>query len=128
MLCVLPSAQSWSNLAPDTDICLTILQLHDGIRSHDGMMQTTGAKNQPRLNMCQPAVFRLRLQGTVDESWTEYFGAQSLVVEVDAGGHAVTALTTEPVDQAGLIGIINYVNMLGLPLVSVDCLSTECQK
>jgi hypothetical protein len=136
MLCVLPSAQSWSNLAPlayppgqaDTGICLTTLQLHDGIRSHDGMMQTTGAKNQPRLNMCQPAVFRLRLQGTVDESWTEYFGAQSLVVEVDAGGHAVTALTTEPVDQAGLIGIINYVNMLGLPLVSVDCLSTECQK
>jgi hypothetical protein len=30
--------------------------------------------------------------------------------------------------QAGLIGIFNYVNMLGLPLVSVDCLSTECQK
>ena len=92
------------------------------------MMQRTGAKNQPRLNMCQPAVFCLRLQGAVDESWSDYFGAQSLSIEVDAEGHAVTVLTTEPVDQAGLIGIINYANMLGLPLVSVDCLSIECQK
>jgi hypothetical protein len=30
---------------------------------------------------------------------------------------------TEPLDQAGLIGMINHVNMLGLPLVSVECLS-----
>ena len=92
------------------------------------MMQRTGAKNQPRLNMCQPTVFCIRLQGAVDESWTDYFGAQSLVVEVDAEGDAVTVLTTEPVDQAGLIGIINHANMLGLPLVSVECLSRECQK
>lgn len=92
------------------------------------MMKKTGAKSRPRLNMCQPAVFCVRLQGELGESWTDYFDAQSLSVEVDAEGQTVTVLTTEPVDQAGLIGIINQANMLGLPLVSVDCLSAHCQK
>ena len=92
------------------------------------MMKKTGAKSWPRLNMYQPAVFCVRLQGEVGEGWTDYLDAQSLLVEVDAEGHAVTILTTEPVDQAGLIGIINHINMLGLPLVSVECLSADCQK
>jgi len=92
------------------------------------MMEKAGAKIRPKLNMYQPAVFCLRLQGAVNESWTDYFGAQSLSVEVDAEGHALTILTTEPVDQAGLMGIINHVNMLGLPLLSVECLSADGQK
>jgi hypothetical protein len=90
------------------------------------MMNKTGAKSRPRLNMYQPAVFCVRLQGEVGESWTDYFDVQCLSVEVDAEGHRVTVLTTGPVDQAGLIGIINHVNMLGLPLLSVECLSADC--
>ena len=90
------------------------------------MMKETGSKSRPRLNMYQPAVFCVRLQGEVSESWTDYFDAQSLSVEVDAEGHRVTVLTTGPVDQAGLLGIINHLNMLGLPLVSVECLSADC--
>ena len=92
------------------------------------MMENAGAKRQARLNMYQPAVFCVRLQGEIDESWIDYFDAQSLAVEVDAAGHAVTILRTGPVDQAGLIGIINHVNMLGLPLLSVECLSGDCQE
>ena len=37
----------------------------------------------------------------------------------------VTALMSEPVDQAALVGLINHLNALGLPLVSVECLPTE---
>ena len=90
------------------------------------MMEKPGAGSRPRLNMYRPAVFCVRLQGEVGESWSDYFGAQSLSVEVDAEGHTVTIIMTEPVDQAGLIGMINHVNMLGLPLVSVECLWEDC--
>jgi ATP/maltotriose-dependent transcriptional regulator MalT len=38
-------------------------------------------------------------------------------------GACRTTLVSEPIDQAGLIGMINHVNMLGLPLVSVECVS-----
>ena len=89
------------------------------------MMKTQRGKDRPRLNMYEPAVFAIRIQGELDEDWSEYFGAQSLSVEADEAGFPVTALMSEPVDQAALVGLINHLNALGLPLVSVECLPTE---
>jgi hypothetical protein len=76
-----------------------------------------------KLNMYAPAVFVIRIQGEIGEDRAEYFGARTISTERGAAGFPVTILTTEPVDQAGLVGLINHVNMLGLPLVSVECLS-----
>ena len=73
--------------------------------------------------MYDPAVFAIRIQGEIGEDWAEYFGARTISTEQGAAGSPVTVLMTEPLDQAGLIGMINHVNMLGLPLVSVECLS-----
>ena len=73
--------------------------------------------------MYAPAVFAIRIQGEIGEDWAEYFGARTISVEHCEAGFPVTILTTEPVDQAGLIGMINHVYMLGLPLVSVECVS-----
>jgi hypothetical protein len=75
-----------------------------------------------KLNMYDPAVFAIRIQGEIGEDWAEYFGARTISTERGVTGFPLTVLTTEPVDQAGLIGMINHVNMLGLPLVSVECL------
>ena len=76
-----------------------------------------------KLNMYDPAVFSIRIQGEIGEEWAEYFGARMISMERGEQGFPVTILTTDPVDQAGLIGMINHVNMLGLPLVSVECVS-----
>ena len=76
-------------------------------------------KHRPKLNMYEPAVFNIRIQGEISEDWSEYFGARSMSVELDEAGFPVTILTSEPVDQAGLLGMINHLNMLGLPLASV---------
>lgn len=73
--------------------------------------------------MYDPAVFAVRIQGEIGEDWAEYFGARTISTEQGKAGSLVTVLTTEPVDQAGLLGMINHVNMLGLPLVSVECVS-----
>ena len=73
--------------------------------------------------MYDPEVFAIRIQGEIGEGWAEYFGARTISVERGESGFPVTILTTELVDQAGLIGMINHVNMLGLPLVSVECVS-----
>jgi hypothetical protein len=81
-----------------------------------------------KLNMYDPATFVIRIQGEIGQHWQDYFGAQAVCMEMDRAGYPVTVLTTEPVDQAALIGIINQVNMLGLPLVSVAWLSTESSR
>ena len=73
-----------------------------------------------RINMFDPAVYCIRINGRLGESWLEYFGAQSLSVEVDEAGLNSTTLISEPVDQAALVGMINHLNGLGLPVVSVE--------
>jgi hypothetical protein len=75
---------------------------------------------KPRINMFDPAVFCIRISGKLSERWSEYFGAQSMSVEEDETGLCTTLLISEPVDQAALIGMINCLNGMGLPLVSVE--------
>ena len=82
---------------------------------------------QHKINMFEPAVFSIRINGKLSESWLEYFGAQSLSVEVDEAGLSSTTLISEPVDQAALVGMINHLNGLGLPVVSVECLSASAE-
>ncbi len=82
---------------------------------------------QQKLNMFEPAVFSIRIQGNLGESWSEYFGAQSMSVEVDEAGRISTVLISEPVDQAAMVGIINHLNGLGLPVVSVECVQTPVE-
>ena len=82
---------------------------------------------QPRqeINMYDPAVYRIRVDGKLGESWSDWFSAQSISVQADEAGLCSTTLITEPVDQSALIGIINHLNGLALPLVSVECLSAS---
>lgn len=72
--------------------------------------------------MHERAVFRIRIRGELADDWSDYFGAQSMSLEVDAGGCLSTILTSEPVDQAGLVGMINILNGMGLSVVSIECL------
>ena len=72
-----------------------------------------------KLNMREPAVFRIRIQGELDESWFEHFGAQSTSLETDQAGNKITLIISEPMDQGALVGLVNYLNALGIPLISV---------
>ena len=78
-----------------------------------------------KLTMYDFAVFQVCIRGMLDESWSDYFGTQSMLVEVDEEGDAVTTFTTEAVDQAALVGLINRLNSLGLPLLAVEVLPEE---
>jgi hypothetical protein len=75
--------------------------------------------------MFDPAVFSIRIKGRLRERWSEYFGAQSISVEEDEDGLCTTLLISEPMDQAALVGMINCLNGMGLPLVSVEGVQTR---
>ena len=78
-----------------------------------------------KLTMYDSAVFQVCIRGMLDDSWSDYFGTQSVSVEVDEEGVALTTFTTEAVDQAALVGLINRLNGLGLPLLAVEVLTEE---
>lgn len=76
--------------------------------------------NSQRLNMHESTVFRIRFQGELDGNWCDYFGAQECSLGLDESGTYLTTLISEPMDQSALVGLINNLNALGLPLISVE--------
>jgi hypothetical protein len=75
--------------------------------------------------MSDSAVFRVSIQGILDDNWSSYFGMRSVLTETDEAGVRVTTFVTEAVDQSALVGLINRLSSLGLPLLAVECLSIE---
>ena len=76
-----------------------------------------------KLTMDEHVVFRICIQGVLDESWVDYLGLRAISTQVNEAGIAATFLITEPVDQAALVGLINRLNSLCLPLLAVEYIS-----
>ncbi len=74
-----------------------------------------------KLTMSDPAVFRVCVQGRLDDHWADYFATQSITAAADEAGNVVTTLISEPMDQGALVGLINRLNTLGIPVISVEC-------
>jgi hypothetical protein len=64
----------------------------------------------------QPLVYQIRIEGYLEEQWTDSFGGLTITLEENGD----TLLTGPVVDQAMLHGLLKKVRDLGLPLVSVN--------
>jgi hypothetical protein len=64
----------------------------------------------------QPWRCEIRLEGHLDERWTDWF--EGLTITREANGE--TRLTGPVVDQTALHGLLRKVRDLGLPLISVN--------
>ncbi len=69
--------------------------------------------------MTQPWRYRIRVQGRVSERWTHWFDDMDINVQAGAGPE-VTTLTGAVVDQAALLGLLQKLYTLGLPLMLVQ--------
>jgi hypothetical protein len=77
-----------------------------------------------RLTLYEPATYAIRVQGALDANWSERLGGLRIVV-VRAGEQAVTELSGRLPDQAALVGVLTSLYDLGMPLLSVERLSTS---
>jgi hypothetical protein len=64
----------------------------------------------------QPWRCEIRLEGHLDERWTDWF--EGLTITREDNGE--TRLTGPVVDQAALHGLLRKVRDLGMPLISVN--------
>lgn len=69
----------------------------------------------PDLNLSQPAVYEIRLQGHLGDQWTCWFEGAT-ITHKEIGD---TILLCSVVDQAALHGLLKKIRDLGLPLRSV---------
>ena len=79
----------------------------------------TRSKRQ-RLRQDQPATYRIKIQGRLNETWEEWFGDTTITVKTD-GAIPVTILLSTVADQADLHGVLARIRDIGLPLLLVQC-------
>jgi hypothetical protein len=80
-------------------------------------------KASPHLTLYEPATYAIRVQGALEANWSDRLGGLHIIV-VRAGDQAVTELSGRLPDQAGLIGVLTSLYDLGMPLLSVERVSS----
>ena len=76
--------------------------------------------NQP-LKMDQPARYCIRVQGCIGEPHSDWFNGMELVLDTGDSRPSLTVLTGRVADQAALLGLLQNVYLLGLPILLVRC-------
>ncbi len=72
------------------------------------------------IKMYRPADYCIKVSGAIDQEWFSYHD-NMVVKEMDAGDkRPLTTLTGQVTDQAALMGILNHLYDLQLPIVSVE--------
>jgi hypothetical protein len=71
--------------------------------------------------MHEPVACRIRVQGVLDQTWSDYMGGLTISLDTERGPYPVTTLTGELRDQAALAGVLDHLYNLLMPLISVEC-------
>ena len=68
----------------------------------------------------QPMVYQIRIKGHLGREWTDWFEGLTITLE----GNGETLLTGPVVDQAALYVVLKKVRDVGMPLLSVNRITT----
>lgn len=72
-----------------------------------------------------PATYQIRVQGRIDQVWSDRLEGMLISSHIPAYGPAVTTLIGQVTDQAAVVGVLNTLYELHLPLISVEWLTAE---
>ena len=67
----------------------------------------------------EPVSYKIQVQGHLSQTWADYLGGMAVSTSSE-GERTVTTLSGQAADQAALMGILNSLSDLGLPLLSVE--------
>jgi len=73
----------------------------------------------------RPGNYRIRVQGFLDETWSERLAGMTITTSGKGSLKQVTMLIGQLKDQAELSGVLNTLYELHLPLLSVELLTDE---
>ena len=79
-----------------------------------------------KLTLDNSATYRICVQGTLDQKYSDYLQGMTIFTEYGRSGHPVTILRGQLVDQGALLGVLETLyNFYHLPLLVVECLSVD---
>ena len=71
----------------------------------------------------RPATYQIRVQGRIDPKWADILASMTIRLTTEEACPPVTTLEGELSDQAALLGILNSLYELHLPVLLVLCQS-----
>jgi len=74
------------------------------------------------LEMTEPAVYKIRIQGRLNEKWADRIEGMNVTSGDGMPGSEDSILVGRIRDQAALSGILNTLYELHMPVLSVECL------
>ena len=74
----------------------------------------------PETSDLQEAVYQIKVDGPLDEKWSNWFNGMTLSFEQANGDSPITILTVRVVDQARLRGILNKLWDMNLAVISLN--------
>ena len=83
------------------------------------------SKDRQKLAVHQPAHYRIKVQGALDQSYCDFSGGMRVRVDYELAKHPVTTLTGRLLDQAALVGLLNLLYDRRLPLLLVQYVPDE---
>jgi hypothetical protein len=75
--------------------------------------------NTQNPGLYRPATYQIRVEGRLDELWSDWFEGMTIIVEREGDGPPITTLTGTVADQAALQGMLRGLYTLGLTVRSV---------
>lgn len=78
-----------------------------------------------KLKVHESATYRIHVQGALDQSWFDYCACMAIHTEIGPDEHAVTTLIGQVQDQSALLGVLNRLGDMGLPLLMVQYIPTQ---
>ena len=88
-------------------------------------MTSRESLNYAQLSIDQPAQYRIRIRGELDERMSDRLSGMRISHQPQEDGSIVTILEGQLVDQAALFGVLVALYNLRLPLFSVECIDNE---
>lgn len=82
-------------------------------------------RDMGRENIEWPCTYRVRLEGELLSNWPDRLGRMGIAIESDAGGRSVTVLQGSLMDDADLSAVLETLEEMRLPLLSVEPVETS---
>jgi len=83
------------------------------------------SESSNKIGMTSPASYQINVKGKLDTHWADWFNGTNILLDHSPEGKPHTTLTCQVRDQAELLGILNQLNSLNLPLLQVSLVTNS---
>lgn len=84
-----------------------------------------GDSTKKRLKMEDPATYRIRVQGCLEEVWSDRLANMTITMDLKVPEAPVSTLQGRIRDQSELVGVLNGLYQMRVPILSMNVLSEE---